>query len=198
MASSRKSRVQSGPLSATPAKRSTRRSSSQSSTSEHSSLSGGEPPLPTSTGDSPPTTDPTLTMVQGDLFSCPNSSSLAHCISADISMGKGVAKVFKTQFGGVAELKAQGVQTGGVAVLKKHGRFIYYLVTKQRHFHKPTYETLNFSLQAMKKHCLANKVSELCMPMIGCGLDLLDWGKVKPLIVQVFAGIRINITIYYL
>ena len=46
--------------------------------------------------------------VKGDLFSCPPSSSLAHCVSEDMAMGKGVAVLFKKEFGGVGDLKAQG------------------------------------------------------------------------------------------
>ena len=47
--------------------------------------------------------------VKGDLFSCPSTSSLAHCVSEDMAMGKGVAVLFKKEFGGVGELKAQGI-----------------------------------------------------------------------------------------
>ena len=46
--------------------------------------------------------------VHGDLFQCPPSASLAHCVSEDMSMGKGIAKIFKSQFGGMKELKEQG------------------------------------------------------------------------------------------
>ena len=49
-----------------------------------------------------------LTERTGNLFSCPASESLAHCISADVRMGKGIAVSFKTKFGGVDELKSQG------------------------------------------------------------------------------------------
>ena len=47
---------------------------------------------------------------QGDLFSCPKDMSLAHCISEDIRMGKGIAVIFKKQFGGVDELRRQGMR----------------------------------------------------------------------------------------
>ena len=46
--------------------------------------------------------------VKGDLFSCPDSASLVHCVSEDMNMGKGIAVLFKKKFGGVAELKSQG------------------------------------------------------------------------------------------
>ena len=46
--------------------------------------------------------------VRGDLFACPPSASLAHCVSEDLAMGRGIAKIFKKEFGGVKELKEQG------------------------------------------------------------------------------------------
>ena len=47
--------------------------------------------------------------VHGDLFSCPEKASLAHCVSADLHMSKGIAAVFKQRFGGVEELEEQGI-----------------------------------------------------------------------------------------
>ncbi|NXY92304.1 OARD1 deacetylase, partial [Alcedo cyanopectus] len=45
--------------------------------------------------------------VKGDLFSCPPSDALAHCISEDCRMGAGIAVLFKKKFGGVQELLDQ-------------------------------------------------------------------------------------------
>ena len=47
--------------------------------------------------------------VRGDLFSCSNAASMAHCVSADLHMGRGVATAFKKKFGRVEELRAQGI-----------------------------------------------------------------------------------------
>ena len=44
----------------------------------------------------------------GDLFSCDESQSLAHCVSRDLRMGKGIAVMFKKIFASVNELKVQG------------------------------------------------------------------------------------------
>ena len=48
----------------------------------------------------------------------------------------------------------------------------------------------------MKEHCESNRVKNLSMPRIGCGLDNLQWTDVKKTIVRVFHDIDINITIY--
>ncbi len=54
--------------------------------------------------------EPKLTFIEvkGDLFKCPSSASLAHCVSEDLHMGKGIATIFKKEFGRVGELKSQG------------------------------------------------------------------------------------------
>ncbi len=134
--------------------------------------------------------------VKGDLFKSPYDESLAHCISSDVRMGKGIAAIFKKRYGGVQELLAQKKKTGDVAVLKWEGRFIYYLITKDKFSDKPTYETLRQSLEAMRDHSVANKVSSISMPRIGCGLDGLTWDSVYVVLQRVFKDTGIAITIY--
>ncbi|XP_068708514.1 ADP-ribose glycohydrolase OARD1-like isoform X1 [Montipora foliosa] len=134
----------------------------------------------------------------GDLFSCPDNESLAHCISADARMGKGIAVIFKKKFGGVDDIKSQGQKPGGVAILKRGGRYVYYLVTKEKYFHKPTYDTLQSSLEAMKDHCISHGVTSLSMPRIGCGLDGLQWSRVQDIIDKVFQETDIRVTVYTL
>ncbi|XP_037055476.1 ADP-ribose glycohydrolase OARD1 [Peromyscus leucopus] len=89
-------------------------------------------------------------------------------------------------------------KSGEVAVLKRDGRYIYYLITKKRASHKPTYENLRKSLEAMKSHCLKNGVTDLSMPRIGCGLDRLQWENVSAIIEEVFEATDIKITVYTL
>ncbi|KAG7323071.1 hypothetical protein KOW79_012773 [Hemibagrus wyckioides] len=139
-----------------------------------------------------------LRYVTGSLFSCPITDSLAHCISMDCKMGAGIALNFKRKFGGVKELLAQQKQPGECAVLKRNGRFVYYLITKEKYNHKPTYDTLRQSLEAMKAHCLENGVSKLSIPRIGCGLDRLSWDKVSVIIEDVFQHTDVAITVYSL
>ncbi|XP_069489629.1 ADP-ribose glycohydrolase OARD1 [Ambystoma mexicanum] len=136
--------------------------------------------------------------VKGDLFSCPATDSLAHCISEDVRMGAGIAVLFKRKFGGIKELKNQNKKTGEVAFLKDGDRYIYYLITKKKASDKPTYESLHKSLEAMRSHCLANGVKCLSMPRIGCGLDRLQWEQVAEILEKVFAVTDITITVYSL
>ena len=135
---------------------------------------------------------------RGDLFSCDKSFSLAHCVSEDLEMSKGIAKIFKNKFCGVPELMKQDKTTGDVATLQRGGRFIYYLVTKDRYFQKPTYGSLESSLVAMRRHAVQYGVRNVAMPKIGCGLDKLDWGRVRSLIETVFDDTDIHFTVFCL
>lgn len=90
--------------------------------------------------------------IEGDLFSAPKTYSLAHCVAADLKMGAGIAVAFRDKFGQIDKLKEQGVTAGGVAILKDDERFIYYLISKNNTYKKPTYQDLFLSLNAMKSH----------------------------------------------
>lgn len=93
-----------------------------------------------------------LREVAGDLFSAPVIYSLAHCVAADMKMGAGIAIKFHDTFKQIDALKQQGAKAGGLAVLKDRSRFIYYLVSKNDTYKKPTYKDLSSSLRAMKSH----------------------------------------------
>ncbi|XP_075470118.1 ADP-ribose glycohydrolase OARD1 isoform X2 [Ascaphus truei] len=134
--------------------------------------------------------------VRGDLFSCCLTDSLAHCISTDCRMGAGIAVQFKKRFQRVEELKSQNKKKGDVAVLEDKGRFIYYLITKDKASGKPKYEDLFNSLEAMKCHCVSHNVTALSIPRIGCGLDRLEWDQVSCLLDKVFTDTNIIITVY--
>lgn len=97
-----------------------------------------------------------LNEVNGDLFSAPKTHSLAHCVGADLAMGAGIAVKFKDVYGKVDELRSQNVGSGDVAVLKDDERFIYYLVTKPKSYGKPTYDSLQSSLENMREHMVSN------------------------------------------
>jgi O-acetyl-ADP-ribose deacetylase (regulator of RNase III) len=146
-----------------------------------------------------------IEIVTGDLFKAPRAAALAHCVSADFRMGKGIAEQFVKRFGGVVELKQQKVGVGRCGILQNAKDdvedriprpFIYYLVTKSAHDHEPTYGHIADSLHAMKTHAIENQVSHICMPLIGCGIDNRDWSIVELLLEKVFHGSEIRITVF--
>lgn len=136
--------------------------------------------------------------ISGDLFSCDPGASLAHCVSRDLKMGKGIAVEFKKRFGGVRELEQQGKGIGEVAVLQRGNIFVYYLITKESYFNKPSYGDLERSLVNMKDHMQKNRVKKLAIPKLGCGLDGLLWPEVKVILKRVFGDLPLQIEVYSL
>ena len=51
------------------------------------------------------------------------------------------------------------------------------MITKERYFHKPTYDSITATIYYMKNHALSNGVKHITMPKIGCGLDRLQWNN---------------------
>jgi O-acetyl-ADP-ribose deacetylase (regulator of RNase III) len=138
-----------------------------------------------------------LNYIKGDLFTA--KSVLAHCISSDFALGAGIAKAFAEK-GVKSELmhryeKNKWNGHGYCLVTNINSMKVYNLVTKQSYWMKPSYYTLKEALQSMKNQMIE---TEIAMPLIGCGLDRLQWSEVKKLIKDVFDNTNINITIYQL
>ena len=67
----------------------------------------------------------------GNLFDAPNNIPLAHCVSKDLKMSKGIAVMFKQKFGKVRELYEQNPEVGSLVKIFHKNRPIFYLVTKR-------------------------------------------------------------------
>lgn len=72
---------------------------------------------------------------------------------------------------------------------------VFNLVTKARVFHKPTYESLYDTLLDMRVQCENLDISKLAIPLLGCGLDRLNWERVKDIIEDVFDSTDIEILV---
>lgn len=135
-----------------------------------------------------------------DLFSVPEDYYLAHCISADFGMGKGIVVEFNKRFDMKNKLQTKypnfvnnyhHYKYGGMALIE--GRVIN-LITKERYWEKPTYETLRNALNIARIR-LPLECKKIAMPVIGCGLDRLEWSKVSDIIKDVFSDTDIEILV---
>jgi O-acetyl-ADP-ribose deacetylase (regulator of RNase III) len=139
--------------------------------------------------------------IRGDLFeSSGDEVSLAHCVSEDLRMGAGIAVQFKKRFNQLDKLVAQKPTIGKCVYLNdiNNRRFIFYMITKEKYFHKPTYGSLKECLLNLKDLCLELNVNKLSMPRIGCGLDALNWTYVSNLIHEIFKNTPIKLNIYFI
>ena len=135
-----------------------------------------------------------------DLFSVGSDYYLCHCISSDFALGAGIAKEFNKR--GVKE-SLKTVYTPfwaykGYCLYTKMDDFkgVFNLVTKRNYYDKPTYDTLRESLESMR--IMISDGMKIAMPLIGCGLDKLNWEKVKPLIYDTFKDKDVEILVCYL
>jgi hypothetical protein len=119
-----------------------------------------------------------------NLFNVGNEYALVHCISADYALGAGIAVDFQKKF----HLKERLMQHESVYPNCIYIKGVYNLVTKNRYWQKPTYESLRVALEIMRDAEMPNadKSSKIAMPKIGCGLDRLQWPKVREIINDVF------------
>ena len=137
-----------------------------------------------------------------DLFSVPDDYYLAHCISADFGMGKGIVVEFNKRFDMKHKLQTKYPnfvndyhhnRWGGMALIE--GRVIN-LITKERYYEKPTIITMRLALQKMKKICVETGIiNKIAMPTIGAGLDRLHWDDVVKQIENVFGDTDIEILV---
>ena len=132
-----------------------------------------------------------------NIFNAPDDWYFAHCISRDATMGAGIAKEFVKRFPKLKILQKSPSYNSSVGTCMKVGR-VFNLITKEKYWQKPTYNSLKHSLVALKIDLRLHKVDKLTMPRIGCGLDRLEWGKVKPIIEEVFEDMDIKIVVCYL
>ena len=150
----------------------------------------------------------TLTRIQGDLFAINKEYAFAHCISSDYAMGAGIAKAFTAMGTKSAILKVCGTPLidsdghtdrwkgiGYDIPVTVDGRRIFNLVTKERYYGKPTLKTMREALEHMRKHASNTGCTKIAMPLIGCGLDKLQWKDVELLIKTVFGNTDIDILV---
>jgi len=136
-----------------------------------------------------------------DLFSVSDDYHLAHCISADFGMGKGIVVEFNKRFNMKRRLQHKypnyinayiSSKAGGDCILEDR---VLNLITKERYFHKPTMATMSAALQKMKDICVEKGISKIAMPTIGAGLDRLNWEDVALQIKQIFEDMEIEILV---
>ncbi len=141
--------------------------------------------------------------IKKDLFELsPDVYYFAHCISGDYALGAGIARTFNSRMNMRHKLHEQYPIPKGKAYANVGKALLvdktFNLVTKTYYYKKPTYDSLCETLLDMKQQCKKLGVQHLAMPYIGCGLDRLEWSKVRKMIYQVFEDMDIEVVVCYL
>lgn len=140
--------------------------------------------------------------VIGDLFKYDKDYTLVHCISADSghdkrAMGAGIVKTFNKKY----NMQNKMLQYGKFKIIKVGDAIfidnIFNLITKTVYYTKPTYINFEKTLITMRDYCINNDIKKLAMPTIGCGIDRLEWNKVKKIIDKVYINTDIEILVCF-
>lgn len=138
------------------------------------------------------------------LFKLDEKYVLAYCISLDCKLDMGIALEFDKRFKGMKKWLLSLVVANEynypitIPTYKDKELKVFNLITKEKYWHKPTYQTIRICIKQMAGYCKRHNVKHLGMPKIGCGLDKLQWGEVKKIMEEEFKDIDINIEIRYL
>lgn len=138
---------------------------------------------------------------RGNLFELDDKYSLAHCISKDCEMGAGIATEFNRRFPRMKNKLKQVISNNKINypfTIFAIDNQVFNLITKERYFHKPTYDSITIAIRQMAAMCKQKEIKYLGMPRIGSGLDRLQWSSVKDIIMKEFKDIDIEIEVRYL
>lgn len=72
---------------------------------------------------------------------------------------------------------------------------VFTLITKKKYYEKPDYMSLQCSFFALEREAIERRIDTLIMPHVGCGLDGLDWNKVRKLLWKSFVDSGIEIIV---
>ena len=93
-------------------------------------------------------------------------------------------------------LFSQKPEVGKCVFLQDGNRYIFYLITKEKYWQKPSLNSLVNSLKHMNELMNKYKLKSVSMPKIGCGLDKLEWKDVSLQINKILNDKRC--TVYYI
>ena len=108
-------------------------------------------------------------------------SPIIHCVSADLAMGAGFAAQVPDEHKRLARMwnpdKHVNWLPPGLLIRTetKTGSVIFHAVTKEKCWHKPTFDDFKTAISEIEEH----ELSEVFCPKIGSGLDMLPWDRVE-------------------
>jgi hypothetical protein len=142
-----------------------------------------------------PTKKKIISEVSGNIFEMDPSISLACCVSADFEMIHGVAVQMRRKFGNLTQLRRLQKKVTEVASLEITDRNIFYLITKEKFWQKPTCEDIFQSLQNLKKICQERNVTRLACPRLVIDRDGIKWETVRSMLYYTFRNSEIEIKV---
>ena len=118
-------------------------------------------------------------------------------------MGAGIAVEFDKRFPGMKRyllytIKEYSYKQPCVIDYPDRDIYVFNLITKKFYYNKPNYYSMDKCLDILKDKCLTYNIKHLGIPKLGCGLDRLQWGKVREGIIEKFKDIDIDIQVRHI
>ncbi|XP_060873869.1 ADP-ribose glycohydrolase OARD1-like [Metopolophium dirhodum] len=105
-------------------------------------------------------------------------------------MSRGIALQMRRKFGQVDQLRKEQKSVTDVTVIQSEQRTIFYLLTKEHHWQKSTYQAIYSCLQKLKELCMQLKITSLACPRIGSEADGLQWEIIRNMYRNTFGNLK--------
>lgn len=136
--------------------------------------------------------------LKGSIFNCPDNFAIAHCISADLKMNKGITNLICKVYGDTSpQLALQELNVENTIPINNNNKTIFHLITKQLYYHKPKYEDLKASVHNLKLEAIRLNILKIAIPTLISGPHEFSWSIIKQLIYSEFENTNIEIYIYH-
>ena len=136
---------------------------------------------------------------EGNVFDYEDEYAIAHCISADLGLSTGLARVMESRHGVCASLQSvYGSElyfNGHGYCLPSNNGHIFNLIVQGKEYGSFTYEAAEEALRSMFIIAFLHDVKKIVMPRIGAGLAGLDWGKMREIIFRIYEKIEIALAV---
>lgn len=152
-----------------------------------------------------------LEIVKKDITTISSDFLICHCISADAAMGAGVALALVRRFPSMKSEVKERLKS--IPLTQRIGQVVFFvddtsnslianMITKTHYWEKSStmpqgvyLDNLRRCLVSVRQVMLERGIKKLAMPKIGCGLDRCSWMEVESIILDVFNGTDIDITV---
>jgi len=131
-----------------------------------------------------------------NILEIPQEYAIAHCISADLKMNKGLAAEICKQYGSFSEIFSNlTINVGDAIPIIANNRLILYLITKQNYYQKHQFNDIQKAISNSIKELYKLKHYKLAIPKLATGLDKCSWSDIKQLLCSEFSNTNIELII---
>lgn len=130
-----------------------------------------------------------INFVEGDIFAS-KAQVLVNPVNCVGIMGRGLAKAFKDRYRDNFNRYQAVCLSGELRLGRLHstevepGRYVVNFPTKNHWKDPSTLDSIDQGLKTLAEFIQQKEIKSIAIPKLGCGLGLLDWSDVRPLIVN--------------